>query len=134
MNGRHYSKALLRTRAGRRIQIMTAQDQRNIEIARRLYTGEYAERSNIAQDIVWHVPGHNPVSGDYHGFKEYTELMPSRMAPLTRWSFEVHDVMVNGSYVVATVDLKGERKGKTVNLHGAHILRINDDGWSFTSD
>ena len=118
---------------------MNEQDRLNIEAARRMYTGDEAERSNIAPNIVWHVPGHNPVSGDYHGFQEYTELMPSRMAPLTRWDFEVHDVMVNGEYVVTTVSLKGQRKGKTVDLRGAHILRMNDEGqvvegWGFTSD
>ena len=107
---------------------MTEQDKRNLEVARHLYKGKDVERSNIAPYIVWHVPGHNPVSGDYHGFKEYTELMPARVAPLTSWSFEVRDVMVNRSYVVATIRLKGERKNKKVDLRGAHIMRINDQG------
>jgi len=118
---------------------MTEQDKRNIETARRMYTGDETERANIAANIVWHVPGHNPVSGEYHGFEEYTQLMPSRMAPLTTWDFEVHDVMVNGNYVVATISLKGERKGNKVDLRGAHIMRINDqgqvaEGWGFTSN
>lgn len=118
---------------------MTEQDKRNIETARRMYAGDEAEHANIAQDIVWHVPGHNPVSGDYHGIDEYTQLMPSRMAPLTRWDFEVQDVMVNGNYVVVTVSLQGERKGKTVDLRGAHLMRMNDrgqvaEGWGFLSD
>ena len=63
---------------------MTEQDKRNTQIVRLMYTGDETERANIASDIVWHVPGHNPVSGEYHGFEEYTKLMPSRMAPLTR--------------------------------------------------
>ena len=118
---------------------MTEQDKRNIETARRMYSSDEAERANIAEDIVWHVPGHNPVSGDYRGIEEYTKLMPSRMAPLTSWEFEVHDVMVNGDYVVATVSLKGERKGKKVDMGGAHIMRMNDqgqvaEGWGFLSD
>jgi ketosteroid isomerase-like protein len=104
-----------------------------------MYSGDETERANIAEDIVWHVPGHNPVSGDYQGFEEYTQLMPSRMAPLTQWSFEVQDIMVNGNYVVATVSLRGERKGKKVDLRGAHIMRMNEqgqvlEGWGFTSD
>jgi ketosteroid isomerase-like protein len=96
-------------------------------------------RASRSADIVWHVPGHNPVSGEYRGYRAYTELMPSRMAPLTRWDFELGDVMVNGSYVVATFRLQGERKGRTVNLKGAHIMRLNDrhqvvEGWGFTDD
>jgi ketosteroid isomerase-like protein len=118
---------------------MNEQDKRNIDTARRMYSGDEAERLNIAEDIVWHVPGHNPVSGDYHGFEEYTKLMPSRMAPLTSWEFDVHDVMVNGNYVVATFNLRGERKSRKIDLRGAHILRINDqgqvaEGWGFTSN
>lgn len=118
---------------------MNEQDKRNIETARRMYSSNEAEHANIAQDIVWHVPGHNPVSGHYHGIEEYTQLMPSRMAPLTRWDIEVHNVMVNGDYVVATVHLKGERKGKKVDMNGAHIIRINAqgqvaEGWGFLSD
>jgi hypothetical protein len=121
------------------MKTMDEKDKRNIEGARRMYEGDEAERANIAPDLVWHVPGHNPVSGDYHGFKEYTSLMPTRMAPLTRWDFELKDVMVNGNYVVATFDLAGERKGKKINLRGGHIMRFNDqgqvvEGWGFTSD
>jgi uncharacterized protein len=117
---------------------MNEQDKRNIETAHRIYRGAEAERANIAEDILWHVPGHNPVSGDYHGFEEYTQLMPSRMAPLTHWNFEVEDVMVNGNYVVATIHLIGIRKDKRVDLRGAHIMRMNDqgqvvEGWGFTS-
>jgi hypothetical protein len=114
MNSQADNKAPPPSRAARRKQTMTEQDKLNIETARRMYSSDEAERANIAPDIVWHVPGHNPVSGDYHGFKEYTQLMTSRMAPLTHWEWEVHDVMVNGIYVVATVSLKGERKGKKV--------------------
>lgn len=118
---------------------MNEQDKRNIETARRMYTGNDAERANIAANIVWHVPGHNPVSGDYQGLEEYSKLMPSHMAPLTSWIFEVHDVMVNANFVVATVSLRGERKGKKVDLRGAHIMRMNEqgqvvEGWGFTSD
>lgn len=118
---------------------MTDQDLRNIEVAKRLYMGDEAERAIIAADIVWHVPGHNPVSGEYRGFDEYTRLMPGRMAPLTRWDFTLGEVMVNGDYVMTTIHLAGERKGKTVNLRGGHLLRLTADGkvaegWGFTSD
>jgi ketosteroid isomerase-like protein len=118
---------------------MTGQDDRNIQAVRLMYEGDEAERASIAPNIVWHVPGHNPVSGIYRGFDEYTRLMPSRMAPLSQWDFALGDVMVNGDYVVATFTLKGERKGKQVDLRGAHIMRLNDvgqivEGWGFTSD
>ncbi len=118
---------------------MTEQDERNIAVVRLMYDGDESERAQIAPDIIWHVPGHNPVSGEYRGFDEYTRTMPARMAPLSRWDFELEDVMVNGYHVVTTFSLRGERKGKHVNLRGAHIMRLNDagqivEGWGFTSD
>ena len=67
---------------------MTEQDELNIATARRMYSGDEAERRSIAANIIWQVPGHNPVSGNYQGFEEYTQLMPSRMAPLTSWGLK----------------------------------------------
>src|SRR5215207_6232129 len=84
---------------------MTDQDRRNLDIVRRMYTGDESERRHIAADIVWHVPGHNPVSGEYRGFDAYTNLMPARMAPLTRWEFTLEDVMINGNYAMTTFAL-----------------------------
>ncbi len=118
---------------------MTDQDRRFIAAARLLYGGDAAERAAIVQDIVWHVPGHNPVSGDYHGFEEFTQLMPSRMAPLDRWDFSLTQVMVNGHFIVATFRLHGERKGMSIDMDGGHLLRMSDDGkiaegWGFAGD
>jgi ketosteroid isomerase-like protein len=118
---------------------MTEQDRRNIETVRRMYMGDAAEQASIARDIVWHVPGHNPVSGDYRGYEEYTQLMPSRMAPLDRWDFTLGELMVNRNYVMATFSLQGERKGKAIDIRGGHLFRLDADGkvvegWGFTND
>jgi len=118
---------------------MNQQNARNLAVARAMYAGNEAERASIARDIVWHVPGHNPVSGDYHGYQEFTQLMPSRMAPLTRWDFALEDVMLNGNYVMTTFRLQGERKGKTIDLRGGHLMRLTPDGkvvegWGFAND
>jgi uncharacterized protein len=115
---------------------MTEQDQRNIEAVRGFYQ---SERAYAAPDIVWHVPGHNPVSGEYRGHDEYFEVMPARMAPLTAWDFTLGDFMVNGDRVTVIFSLTGERKGKRVDLRGAHHFRINQngqiaEGWGFTND
>ena len=118
---------------------MTDDDRRHIETVRKLYSGDEAERASIAQDIVWHVPGHNPISGEYRGYSEYTQLMPSRMAPLTRWDFTLDQVMVNGNFVMATFRVQGQRIGKKVDIQGGHLMRIDTqgkiaEGWGFTAD
>lgn len=118
---------------------MNEKDLKNMETVRRMYGGDESERAAIAQNIVWHVPGHNPVSGEYHGYQAYTETMPSRMSPLTRWDFTLQNVMVNGDYVMTTFHVVGERKGITIDMHGGHLMRLNDagevvEGWGFTDD
>jgi hypothetical protein len=65
--------------------------------------------------------------------------MPARMAPLTRWDFTLGDLMVNGNYVMTTFHLQGERKGKTVDIYGGHLMRLSAEGkvvegWGFTDD
>lgn len=117
---------------------MTERDSKLIELARMVYTGEAQEKQVISPDIIWHVPGHNPVSGDYRG-RDYFEVMPGRMAPLDRWFFAVKRVMLNGDHVTTHIHLTGERKGKTISTGGGHILRFdaNDqivEGWGFTED
>jgi ketosteroid isomerase-like protein len=112
---------------------MTEQDkQANIAIARRAYE---AEREVIAKDIVWHVPGKNPVSGVYKGEKAYFEEMPGKMAPLEEWEVEVGEAMANGDLVVVRVQIKGLRRGHRIDLPGAHLMRIANgkvvEGWGF---
>jgi ketosteroid isomerase-like protein len=114
---------------------MNEQDRKNIEIARKAYqTGGEV----ISPTIVWHVPGHSPVSGDYRGAKAYLEGMVSKMAPIEEWIVEVDGVMVNGGLAVAAVRVKGLRKGHRIDLGGAHLLRIENgkvvEGWGFVDD
>ena len=100
-----------------------------------------AYRRAFSDEIVWHVPGDNPVSGVYSGAKEYFEDMPSKMAPLDDWRFQVKDVMVNARDRAALVHLhlNGSRKGKTVDMDGYHMVRLDDqgrvrEGWGFVND
>lgn len=117
---------------------MTERDRKRIALARKVYSGEAMEQEILSPDIVWHVPGHNPVSGEYRG-RDYFESMPARMAPLDRWEFQVHAAMVNGDYVVTHFSLRGERKGRTIDTPGGHVLRFDSgdriiEGWGFTEN
>lgn len=104
-----------------------------------VYTGEAREKNLISPDIVWHVPGHNPVSGEYRGADEYFGTMVSRMMLLDRWEFDVERAMVNGDYVVTQIHLVGDRRGKHIDTYGGHILRFDAnnqivEGWGFTEN
>ena len=97
-------------------------------------------RTLFATDILWHVPGNNPVSGPYRG-EDYFTLMPRRMAPLEEWRFTVKDVMVNEMDRAALVrfHVVGRRRGRTIDQDGAHMVRLGPDGrvtegWGFAEN
>jgi ketosteroid isomerase-like protein len=115
---------------------MTERDEELLKRARILYEGEARELQVLSPDIVWHVPGHNPVSGVYRG-ADYFQVMPARMAPLDRWDFQLETVMVNGDHVVARFHVVGKRKGRVIDTDGTHLLRFDAnnqivEGWGFT--
>lgn len=113
----------------------------NIEAVRRFYTAGPADddsaRAEFAvPDIVWHVPGDNPVSGRYQGYADVFTTMGERMQPLDEWSIDVREVMANGDMVVAVVHLLGVRGPHRVDSVGAHVFRFAADGrmaevWGF---
>ncbi len=117
---------------------------RNIETVRRFYGAGPADDDSerlpfFADDAVWHVPGDNPVSGPYGGVRAISETMIERMQPLDRWEIELRDVMGNDDLVVATIDLRGLRRGVSIETTGAHVFRFDAQGrigeaWGFTLD
>jgi ketosteroid isomerase-like protein len=111
---------------------MTNEDKQAIEIVRKAYQ---SEREVISPDVVWHVSGHNPVSGIYRGEKAYFEEMAARMSPLDEWDVDVSEVMVNGDLVAARVRIRGLRKGHRIDLPGVHLMRVANgkvvEGWGF---
>jgi ketosteroid isomerase-like protein len=116
----------------------------NIETVRRFYRAGPADDDServpmFAPDAVWHVPGDNPVSGEYHGIAEITHTMVGRVQPLAQWRVDVLEVMGNADHVVGVVHVTGSRYGATIDTTGAHVFRFNADGqiieaWGFTAD
>lgn len=116
----------------------------HIDTVRRFYAAGPAEDDShqlayAAPDIVWHVPGANPVSGRYAGLAEVFEAIPARMGPLDEWRIEVRDVMANGALVVATVEVTAARGGHRMRSGGAHVFRFDAVGriaeaWGFVAD
>jgi ketosteroid isomerase-like protein len=81
-----------------------------------------AYRASFTDEVVWHVPGNNPVSGNYRGPKEYFETMVQRMSPLENWTITVTDVLTNEQDNAALVafHLSGSQKGKRVEMNRYH--------------
>ncbi len=118
-------------------------DTREIERrVREFYAADPATARALASEaIVWHVPGRNPVSGEYRGAAAYFETMAGRMAPLDEWAFSLRGVVVNEGDRAAMVsfDVVGLRKGRRIAMAGCHMIRLDAEGriaegWGFTED
>lgn len=114
--------------------------ERNIETIRRFYAAGPADRDVerlpfFAPDVIWHVPGDNPVAGPYHGPDAIMREMAARMAPLDEWTIDPVTVMGNVDLVMGVVRLRGRRRGHEVESAGGHVFRFVDgqvaEAWGF---
>lgn len=105
----------------------------NVERARKGYAafgeGDLETLQELfADDVVWHVPGDNLLSGDYKGQQEVFELF-GRLSEETQGSFrlEVHDILANDEHGVVLVRASGTRNG--MSLDGdpqVHVFHMTD--------
>lgn len=93
----------------------------------------------LADDIVWHFPGDNILSGDYKG-KEEVLGMFARLAQETGGTFrnDVHDMLANDEHGVVLVNQTAERGGKKIEGRSVHVGHWNDgkltEFWSIQED
>ena len=80
-----------------------------------------------ADDVVFHYPGHNPLSGDYRGKKEVLALM-GRVMELTSGTFrpEVHDILASDDHVAALVIVRAERQGQPIEWRSVDLFHVSD--------
>ena len=78
-------------------------------------------------DVVFHYPGHNPLSGEYRGKPQVLELL-ARVMQLTNGSFrpEVHDVLASDDHVAALVTVRAERDGRRVEWQSVDLFHVRD--------
>lgn len=81
----------------------------------------------FADDIIWHVPGKSPVSGDYKGVEEVLGFFAKTME-MTGGSFklDVHDILANDEHGAALITTSGERDGKTLTARGVQVVHLTN--------
>jgi ketosteroid isomerase-like protein len=86
-----------------------------------------AAMSFYTDDVVFHYPGRNPLSGDYSGKREGLGLL-SNVMQLTNGSFrpEVHDILASDDHVAALVTVRAERDGKPVEWLSVDLFHVRD--------
>jgi uncharacterized protein len=82
----------------------------------------------FSPDIEWHVPGRNPISGDYTGHDEVVGFF-QKLGELSdgTFSLDVHDYLDNGKDKgVVLVTEHATRNGKTLEVAAVHVWHIED--------
>ena len=82
-----------------------------------------------AEEMVWQVPGHNHLSGWYHGLDEFLGFM-GQVGALSGNSFnmETISVLVEGEWSTDITRNRGKRADseKALDIEVAHVLRWAD--------
>ena len=105
----------------------------NEDLVRRGYAafgaGDMATLDGLfADDIVWHVGGRSPMSGDFAG-KDAVFAYFGRLAQETSGSLriEIHDMLANDEHVVALTTSNAERQGKSLtDATAVQVFHVRD--------
>ena len=116
----------------------------NEELVRRGYqafgTGDMATLDELfADDIIWHVPGRNQLSGTYRGKQEVFGNFV-KLAELTGGTFklDIHAILADDEHAVALLRVSAEREGKTLKDNTVQVWHIKDgkvtESWLHPAD
>jgi uncharacterized protein len=105
-----------------------------------LNAGDFATVAGMfADDVVWHQPGRNRISGTYRGGAAVGELLASTMT-LSEGTLRLAVTgapMVNGDVCAFPVHFSGKRSGAEMSMDGVDVLRVAGgkivEVWLFSS-
>ena len=86
-----------------------------------------AVMSYLADDIVWHTPGDNPLSGDYQG-KDAVLALFGRLFQETGGTFraDVHDLLANDDHGVGLVTVTARRGDRSLTVNDVNVFHLRD--------
>lgn len=86
-------------------------------------------RPFLAEDIVWHVGGDHPLSGDYRGREEVLAYV-ARVVELTGGTLagEPLDILVDDTHAGVFQRVTATRDGRKLDVELAQALTFDDDG------
>ena len=77
--------------------------------------------------IIWHIPGHSPLSGDYKGHDQIGGFF-ARTMELSGgvFSIDVHEVLAGGDVVVALTTVHARRNDVSASFAEVHVWRMRN--------
>jgi uncharacterized protein len=116
----------------------------NEDVLRRGYaafaTGDMATLNELfSDDVVWHAPGNNLLSGDFHGKNEVFATF-QKVGELSGGTFklDIHAILADDEHGVALTRSMGQREGKTLDDNTVQVFHLKDgkvtEQWLYPGD
>ena len=108
---------------------MSATEHPNEALVRRLFAAfghdPMAVSAAFARDVVWRVPGHTVMSGEYRGRRDVVEFL-RRTGVETGGTYRsrLHTVFADDQWAVAIYRATGSRNGIDLDVDQALVMRI----------
>ena len=84
----------------------------------------------FARDIVWRVPGHTVMSGEYRGRRAVVEfLRRTELETDGTYRSKLHTVLANDEWGLAVYRAWGTRNGLDLDVDQAFVIRFEDGMW-----
>jgi uncharacterized protein len=95
-----------------------------------------AIRSLVAENVVWHVPGRNPMAGEIRGLDELVAWL-GRVSELG-FTLREHDVLGNDEHVCALSYMGARRPGVDIEIRVTSVFHYRDgrqvERWMYPED
>ena len=106
-------------------------DHPNAALVRRLFAAfgkdPMAISAALGRDVVWRVPGHTAMSGEYRGRRDVVEfLRRTGLETGGTYSSSLHTVFADDEWAVAIYRATGSRNGIELDVDQALVIRIAD--------
>ena len=94
---------------------------------------------HLAENIVWHVPGNNVLSGDYRGREEVLSFFAKSVQAAIP-SFDIHDVVASDDHTVALLNIRFTRtdNGQALDSRAVQVFHVAEgkalESWTTSED
>ena len=83
--------------------------------------------THLHENVVWHVPGHNVLSGDHRG-RENVLAFFAKSVQIAIPEFDIHDIVASDDHVVAILTTQWRRNDSQATLEGKTVQVFHLDG------
>ena len=111
-----------------------SEEHPNAALVRRVFAAfgkdAMAVSAAFARNIVWRVPGHTVMSGEYRGRRDVVEfLRRTGLETAGTYRSALHTVLAGDEWGLAVYRARGSRNGIDLDVDQAVVIRFEDGMW-----